>query len=231
MHLKRALAVRVLAVVVVAVTSIGFVLSGPRLRAQNPPAPDQKTSGPAELALPSPVEPMPTDPPPAPTRVLPSPSSAATGPLADPEAAANGFVERSTKEAEDAIKALTKEAESLRARLQKVESGLARWQSVKQSLESNGVHATWRSRTPAGPRQYTEVLEPVSVEETRASRQKPSIDIEVTLPNPRPLQAVPDKGGSPFQFIPGPAIQPKPDAVAPPPIAPTPKPSEALQKK
>ena len=54
--------------------------------------------------------------------------------------AVEAFVQRNRKEADEAIKALTKEQDSLRARLQKVEAALGRWNAVAGALE--------RSQTP-----------------------------------------------------------------------------------
>ncbi len=81
------------------------------------------------------------------------------GTLADPEGAAKAFVEqlrrrRPTRRSPR----LGKEAETLRARLQKVEAGLARWQSVKESLGSSATgRPGWRPRGGDAPT----ILEPI----------------------------------------------------------------------
>jgi hypothetical protein len=118
-------------------------------------------AGPAPaLALPDP-EPNPLPPAlPTPTTAPKDTTAAWTpeGTLADPEGAAKAFVERSQKEADEAITALSKEAETLRARLEKVEAGLARWQAVKESLgSSNAARPGWRPRGADGPT----ILEPI----------------------------------------------------------------------
>ena len=67
----------------------------------------------------------------------PAPAAIPTaGPAAaeDPMVAVDTFLQRNLKEADDSIKALSHEAETLRARLQKVETALARWQVVAGSL-------------------------------------------------------------------------------------------------
>jgi hypothetical protein len=231
MRLKPAQAVRMLMVAAVTAMSVVLVVSGPRLRAQQRPNEGKPISGgdvPKSESLPTPVFdpgfatpsealPAPAMPPTAPPRVLPSPSSTAAGTMADPEAAAFGFVERTTKEADDAIKALAKEAETLRARLQKVEAGLTRWQAVKTSLEAHCERATWKARTPADG--------PVSEDEQAAARS-------------RTLRPLPELSESPLVLPPTRPAKLKPtqfDAVAPPPVAPAPspapKPSEPVQKK
>jgi hypothetical protein len=126
--------------------------------AQDLSPPPAMPSDPGPMALPPIATPQPVgagELPAEPKRdtPAPSPASAAHDALTDPEAAAKAFVERSQKEADGAIQALGKEAEALRARLQKVEAGLARWESVKEALADNGGRfegktgrATWRSR-------------------------------------------------------------------------------------
>ena len=57
----------------------------------------------------------------------------------DPMEAVDSFLDRNRKEAEDATQALTREAETLRARLQKVEAALARWQAVSAALNQKEI--------------------------------------------------------------------------------------------
>jgi hypothetical protein len=180
---RRALTVRFGAAAGVAAMAVGLVIPAPRLLAQKPddgpgakaPAepqipesppglPDAKTTTSPAPALPD------HDPNPLPP-ALPTPSAASDpkattttawtpgGTFADPEGAAKAFVERSQKEADEAINALAKEAETLRARLEKVEAGLARWQAVKESLGSSAAaRPGWRPRGGDPPT----ILEPAS---------------------------------------------------------------------
>jgi hypothetical protein len=53
----------------------------------------------------------------------------------EPAAAAEAFLAKSRTEAEQAIAALQAERETLASRMQKVESGLARWQAVLEALK------------------------------------------------------------------------------------------------
>lgn len=55
----------------------------------------------------------------------------------DPIAKLDAFMDRNRKEADDSIKSLTREASDLRVRLQKIETALARWQNVSQSLNQD----------------------------------------------------------------------------------------------
>jgi hypothetical protein len=80
--------------------------------------------------------------------ILPEPEGIATGTAEteDPEKSVLSFVEKNRKIAETQLQSLQKEAETLRARLQKVESGMARWQAVvnafKQSEKAAGTKTT-----------------------------------------------------------------------------------------
>ncbi len=180
---RRALTVRFGAAAGVAAMAIAMAIPAQRLLAQGPddgpgakaPAEPQVPESPPALPEVKPTAvtgPAPTDPEPNPLPpALPTPSAAPAsrgtasaawtpdGMLADPEGAAKSFVERSQKEADEAISALTKEAETLRARLGKVEAGLARWQAVKESLGSSAAaRPGWRSRGGDAPT----ILEPAS---------------------------------------------------------------------
>ncbi len=170
MRSRRALTVRIVAASGVAAVVVGLMIPSPRLWAQKPeegPAlpltlpPVAEKTGDAPPA----VVPVATDPPPfpdpgpnplPPARPAPASSSKGAtadasspftpeGTLADPEGEAKAFVEKSQKDADEVIRALNKEAETLRARLQKVEAGLARWQAVKESLAATGAgRPAWR---------------------------------------------------------------------------------------
>lgn len=148
----------------------GLMAPAPRLWAQNPQEPAAKPAPGPEI----PADPKGAEPPPPPSRTEPEPgpalpiSSPPTAPAsdpkpatvtppapapppasADPEAEARAFVERSQKEADAAVAALSKEAETLRARLQKVEAGLARWQAVKESLAASAGPGPAQANRPA----------------------------------------------------------------------------------
>jgi hypothetical protein len=139
---------------------LGALAPMPRLMAQKAEeapkaAPEPKPA--SEAPAPSPADAplaLPADPssPPVPAEPTPAdvkaPADARTpeGRFAEPEAAAQAFIERSQKEADQAIGALGQEAETLRARLRKVEAGLARWQAVKDSLGATSAAATAGAR-------------------------------------------------------------------------------------
>ena len=163
MHGRRTRAVRIVAAGLAA-TVVGLSVPVPRLVAQKAD-PSQSPSSPVEKkadpSAPPPAEAeanplppaIPTTPPTAKETTAAALSLAYTpeGTLADPEGAAKAFVERSQKEADEAVAALSKEAEALRARLRKVEAGLARWQAVKESLGVTvSSRPAWRSRVIGG---------------------------------------------------------------------------------
>ncbi len=214
MRNRRALTVS-LGVAGVAAMAVGLVIPAPRLLAQKPENPGAKAPAEPQVpeipaaplgaeskpaAIPRRVEPEPNPLPPA----LPIPAdapvpadapAAATavtwtpeGTLADPEGAAKAFVERSQKEADEAITALGKEAETLRARLQKVEAGLARWQAVKESLGSSAAgRPGWRPRGADAPA----TLEPIpSAVEPKARPAVPAGSRPATEPV-KPPEATP----------------------------------------
>lgn len=163
MHGRRTRTVRIVAAGLAA-TVVGLSVPAPRLAAQkadpsqSPSSPIEKKGDPTSPPPPEPeVNPLPPAFTPAPraakgtTVVATSPAYTPEGTLADPEGAAKAFVERSQKEAEEAVAALSKEAEALRARLQKVEAGLARWQAVKESLGATvAARPAWRGRVIEG---------------------------------------------------------------------------------
>jgi hypothetical protein len=166
MRRRRARTVWIMASVALTVGAIALIAPSSRLWAQKPgggspveASPPQPTEKSADLPPVSPVAETPSILPIG--RPLPPAKERAPEtnlPSADPEAAAVAFVERSQKEADEAIRALGKEAEALRSRLQKVEAGLARWESVKEALADHGgpVEAgagrpAWRSRGSTRP--------------------------------------------------------------------------------
>jgi hypothetical protein len=167
MRRRRARTVWIMASVALTVGAIALIVPSSRLWAQKPgggaPAeasPPQRPEKSADLPPVSPVAETPSIPPSIGQALPPAkePAPETNLPTADPEAAAVAFVERSQKEADEAIRALGKEAEALRSRLQKVEAGLARWESVKEALADHGgpVEAgtgrpAWRSRASTKP--------------------------------------------------------------------------------
>jgi len=221
----------------------------------NPPPPSDVPPQVEPRPLPSPgappveLNPLPpavVTPPAKPSPSMPVPSAAS---LEDPEGSARAFVEKSQKEADEAIRSLTKEAETLRARLQKVEAGLNRWQAVKSALEAHpGGRQAWRSRDEDNP----DTLVPApdapesEVQSTppRPSRTRPKAVSPRRPPGERDLPPSPREGRSPFDLEPPPSVRPspgaepeipptrnrpaRPDAVSPPPSAPkadTPRPA------
>ena len=132
------------------------------------------SSPPAESQPPTFADPQPLTAPPATT----PPVAPADGPFPpvykapeDPEKAANDFVLRTRREATAAVKSLQEEAATLRARLQKVESALQRWQGVIAALDA-------RSEGP-GPT----VLEPAPPEARPSGPELPAP--ELSTPEPR----------------------------------------------
>ena len=67
---------------------------------------------------------------------LPSAEPSPAAANEDPELSAQSFVERNEKEAEERLKALTAEAEQLRARLNKLESGIKKWENLVNALKT-----------------------------------------------------------------------------------------------
>jgi len=82
----------------------------------------------------------------------------------DPEKNVQAFVEQNRKVAEGQLKSLKDEAEKLRARLQKVEGGIKRWEALLAALEKSGPAGSSKGlslidhRVPAPIGPYT--LEP-----------------------------------------------------------------------
>jgi hypothetical protein len=96
-----------------------------------------------------------------PHRVAPNDTGAGAGD--DPMAAVDSFLSRNRKEADDSIKNLTKEAEVLRARLQKVEEALARWQAVSDALNQGAAPIANGPGPKPGPRIWRRQPAPESV--------------------------------------------------------------------
>jgi hypothetical protein len=70
----------------------------------------------------------------APARVKLS-GAGSPSPSEDPDAQARSFMERSRKEAESQLKSLNAEASQLRDRLQRIESGIRRWQALVDAMD------------------------------------------------------------------------------------------------
>jgi hypothetical protein len=104
------------------------------------PAPRQDLKPPGQ----TPSEPGNPPLPVAESTVLPPPElNAGPGapPTDDPEKAVQAFVDQNKKTAEGQLKSLRSEAERLRARLQKVEAGIRRWESLLAAIEKSEAAA------------------------------------------------------------------------------------------
>jgi hypothetical protein len=99
------------------------------------------SSGGELKGLPSaPVPPLPPAPvvsAHSPLELEPASGLPAPGESDDPEKKVQAFVEQNRKVAETQLKNLRDEAETLRARLQKVEAGIRRWESLLTALQTN----------------------------------------------------------------------------------------------
>jgi hypothetical protein len=191
---------KLLTVLGVFLTLAAFAFVNSRLQAQQPSS--FPVSAPAEPPSIEDSPSLPADPRPVwrgrEARSLAIPDSAKSSQgdqLHDPEAAAASFVERSTKEADDAIKTLSKEAEALRARLEKVETGLARWQAVKNALESQTGSKQTRRRSPAP--EATPVRQPSPVDPPRDAVAPPRVTPAPAFPGPLPNLPPPPPMNSP----------------------------------
>ncbi|MDR3633958.1 MAG: hypothetical protein P4L84_09145 [Isosphaeraceae bacterium] len=98
-----------------------------------------------------------------------SPAVSAAPAPEDPEKVAESFVDKTKQQAETQIKALTTEAEQLRARLKKVESAIARWQTLRSALEPRPAPAQAAALPPSGPTQ----LEPAPLAPPPANDAQP----------------------------------------------------------
>jgi hypothetical protein len=129
-----------------------------------------------------------------PTSGLPAP-----GESDDPEKNVQAFVEQNRKVAETQLKNLRNEAEKLRSRLQKVEAGIRRWESLLTALQTN--------EAPPG------ALEPIpSARRGFSARAVP--------PPVAPAEEGPSSRPAPPDDKPPP---PKPDSLAPSPSEPAPR--------
>ncbi|HEV3164873.1 MAG TPA: hypothetical protein VGZ22_12660 [Isosphaeraceae bacterium] len=102
-------------------------------------------------ALSLPPDPEPNPPVAGTVAPLPPDPQVQPQPPADREQAADEFLNHARDQANAAIKTLGEEAETLRARLQKVEAGLARWQAMLKALEQAQA-ANRPDLLPQGPK-------------------------------------------------------------------------------
>lgn len=143
----------------------------------------------------------------------------------DPMADVDSFLTRNRKEADDSIKALTREAEALRARLQKVEEALARWQAVSGALNQEADPDTTGPPSKPGPRIWRRQPLPES-----RSTPPPALPVREPLRQPPPPSTDPGPGdlppaneGPPPAPVPeGPGLPPTSEPP-PPPALPVPR--------
>jgi hypothetical protein len=145
----------------------------------------------------SPAQPIPAAALPEPTELLPSGQPAAPGAIEDPEKIVQAFVAQNRKVAESQLKNLKSEAERLRARLQKVEAGVKRWESLLAALDQSETTA----KDLGGPSE----LEPSPA---RRQLRPKSVASE---PVPASSKPAPSAAASPVDLAPAPseAIQPR----------------------
>jgi hypothetical protein len=187
-----------------------IVWVGPNTLAHNTPQePALQSSAPAEKSVPRPEEPRTTKPAefakpessatqakedavpiiPPPVEIVSGHPSEAPGASDDPEKSALAFLEQNRKVAQDQLKGLKDEAEKLRSRLQKVEAGIKRWESLLEALkrsEDGGAAKAWghpgTSDLEAIPK------DAASSRTRRSSKPKPPVEPENTdLPSPSAL--------------------------------------------
>jgi hypothetical protein len=117
----------------------------------------------------------------APANVVVPGSAVALSPASDsedPEKAAVAFVEQNQKLAESQLKSLKAEETKLRARLQKVEGGIKRWETLLGALKQSqgsvavvipGNFVSWKKAAPDSEPQH---LEPVGTDAKGSAIQK-----------------------------------------------------------
>jgi hypothetical protein len=115
----------------------------------------------------------------------PNSSQAPTLEADDPEKVAKDFLEQNQKQAETQLKNLKDEAEKLRTRLQKVEAGIKRWETLlgalKQSQVTAGIEAP---EAPKGDVEHRRPDAPGS--EPTARIDGPDLKASEDLPTPSP---------------------------------------------
>ena len=133
----------------------------------------------------------------------------------DPELSAQSFVERNEKEAEERLKALTAEAEQLRARLNKLESGIKKWENLVNALKTAQQGPVTSTAVTAGAEDAGD-LEPIRPGTQGAARGKEKVK-----------WATASGSGTAPPAASGAAAQPPAPAEEPPPAAsPTTTPAE-----
>jgi hypothetical protein len=167
--------------------------SAPRLADQPPAAPAALRDRNPTLA-PTTAPPAADEPPRAPL-----PSSVPALDRDDPDKAALAFVEQNQKHAESQLKSLKDEEARLRSRLQKIETGIRRWQTLLDALKQSQGNIT--IVVPDAPRSRVEFasdsepaqLEPAASIPKRAWNPQPSVqtpapptdDNRLGLPTPK----------------------------------------------
>jgi hypothetical protein len=154
----------------------------------------QKTPQKSAVTLPSPdpfggeVKALATEPgsPLPPTPVGPalseleplSHTTPSAGESEDPEKNVQAFVEQNRKVAETQLKNLRDEAEKLRARLQKVEAGIRRWDTLLTALQASEVAPEQLEPIPQARRGFNAaaVPRPPAGEEPASPRSDPGSD-------------------------------------------------------
>jgi len=113
----------------------------------------------------------------------------------DPEKVVKVFVEQNKKQAETQLKNLKDEAEKLRTRLQKVEAGIKRWETLLEALKQSQVVASFDP--PATPTTAVEPdlvpirnREPISLPDHPARKARP----KTPKPGPDPDDLRPPPG-------------------------------------
>ena len=153
----------------------------------------------------------------------PGPWNARRNPIAeDPMAEVDSFLDRNRKEADEAIKSLSAEAETLKARLQKVEAALARWQAVAGALNEGNPSLVEPTPGPAGrvPWRQPELA------------PAPTQDVEGPPPGQRPVPApVEERPPSLPESVPPTAPEPDLRPVPAPEPGPEPTPEPVPSKK
>ena len=92
--------------------------------------------------------------------ILPASEANSVGTIEDPELSAQTFVERNQREAEEHLKTLTAEAEQVRTRLNKLESGIKKWENLVNALKTAQQGPVTSTAVTAGAEEAGD-LEPI----------------------------------------------------------------------
>lgn len=147
-----------------------------------------------------PTEPLPAATPPPPTESVPAGQPMVAGENEDPEKTVHAFVAQNRKVAEGQLKSLKSEAERLRARLQKVEAGIKRWESLVAALE----------QSEAAAKEFGGPLTLEAIPSTRRQFRAKSVASEPERPSSKPAPSAATE--SSVEFAPAPAPEPAPSA-------------------